>query len=345
MQDTSLVNQPKLQEQIQQLFKSNRPLAINTALTAVLILFFSVGIIADSRMVTGVPVWLKPLKFAISISVYCFTMLFFLNIINTAKRWKARLVNVLSWTIVITFAAEWFAVITQAIRGTTSHYNIATPFDAFLWGIMGFAILILWIANFIVAGLLMRQKFENKAFAWSLRLGIIITIIGMGLGYLMTSPTAIQMASWQAGGEVTSAGAHTVGLEDGGAGLPLLNWSTEGGDLRIGHFIGMHALQVIPLFGFFLIRRRRKESIQANLSTQTQAQETKLVFTFSLTYLAFVLLVTWQALRGQSIIAPDMLTIASFIGICLISALSIFLIQRPSQNQTKQINRMKQQTQ
>lgn len=335
MQETRFANSTA----IQKLFKNNRPLAINTALTSLLIIFFSVGIIADSRMVTGVPVWLKPFKFAISISVYCFTMMFFLNIIDTTARWKAQLVNVLSWTIIVTFAAEWFAVITQAFRGTTSHFNIATPFDSFLWGIMALAILILWIANFVIAGLLMRQKFENKAFAWSLRLGIIITIIGMGLGYLMTSPTAIQMASWEAGGAVTSAGGHTVGLVDGGAGLPLLNWSTEGGDLRIGHFIGMHALQVIPLFGFFLTRRRRPNSKNKNSNSDSnQSKDTKLVFTASFSYLAIVLLVTWQALRGQSIIAPDIVTMGTFIGICLIAVLSIFLIQQTSKQHPTQLN-------
>jgi len=343
MQDANLVKTPQFQQHLKKLFNNNRPLAISSAITAILTLFFAVGIIADSRMVTGVPVWLKPLKFAISISVYCFTMLFFLSIIDTTKRWKARLVNILSWTIVVTFAAEWFSIIIQAFRGTTSHFNVATTFDGFLWGIMGVAILILWIANFIIAGLLMRQKFENKAFAWSLRLGIIITIIGMGLGYLMTSPTAIQMAAWQAGEPVTSVGAHTVGVADGSAGLPLLNWSTEGGDLRIGHFIGMHALQVIPLLGFFLTRRRRKRTKDSE-SKVAQTKDTKLVFTLSLSYLAVVLLVTWQALRGQSIIAPDILTIGSFVGICFITAISVLIIQRPSQPQTKHLP-MKQQIQ
>ena len=75
------------------------------------------------------------------------------------------------------------------------------------------------------------QPFENPAFAWSLRLGLALAIIGMGLGYLMTVPTAQQMAGWQAGGAVNIVGAHTVGLPDGGPGLPLTGWSTQGGDL------------------------------------------------------------------------------------------------------------------
>ncbi len=319
---------------IQELLKSNRPLAIYSAFTALMIVFFAVGIIADSRMVTGVPVWLKPFKFAISISIYCFTMLFFLSIIDTSKNWKARLVKILNWTIMGTFAAEWLAVITQAARGTPSHFNYTTPFDAFMWGIMGFAILILWIANFIVAGLLLGQKFDNKTFAWSLRLGLIITIIGMGLGYLMTSPTAQQLASWQAGEAFTVAGAHTVGLEDGGPGLPLLNWSTEGGDLRVGHFVGMHALQVIPFLGWALSRRRRK----TNAQQEDQKKDTQLIFTASFAYLAIVLLLTWQALRGQSIIAPDLLTVATFIGICTATAASVLLIVRPKNQELSRLS-------
>ena len=310
-------------------WKVHAPLLVSSLVTLLLLFFFAAGIFLDERTITGAPAWLKPAKFAISISVYSLTMLWFLSFIDTSKRWRKRLVSVLGWTLAVTFAAEWFAIITQAFRGTTSHFNIATPFDTALWSIMAVAIFILWSANFVIVGLLMFQRFESPVLAWSLRLGLIITIVGMGLGYLMTMPTAQQLAGWEAGGRVTIAGAHSVGVEDGGAGLPVVGWSTEGGDLRIGHFVGMHALQVIPFIGFLIARRRW--SIKRKL---------RAVWTVALAYLGFVLLLTWQALRAQPITQPDALTVSVFVSIAVGAGLIVWVLarlERPSPKPLRQV--------
>ncbi|CAN5851967.1 hypothetical protein BH24DEI2_BH24DEI2_04410 [soil metagenome] len=292
---------------LRRLWRTHAPLTLFAGLTVVLTLFFVIGIFADPRTITGAPAWLKPAKFGVSITLYSFTMVWLLGFIATDRVWKRRLVGAAGWIIAGTFIAEMVPITLQVVRGTTSHFNVATPFDTALWSMMGTAIMVLWVTNFGVAALLLFQRFENRAFAWALRLGLIITIVGMGLGFLMTVPTAQQLAGWQAGGPVTVAGAHTVGLvgsdtADSGPGLPVVGWSTQGGDLRVGHFVGMHALQVLPFLGLF-VTRRRKWSVR---------QQVRLVVTAAVGYLGVVLLVTWQALRAQPLVRQDALTVGVF---------------------------------
>ena len=88
---------------------------------------------------------------------------------------------------------------------------------------------------------------------------------------------------------MTIAGAHTVGAADGGPGLPGTGWSTEHGDLRVAHFLGLHALQALPLVALVLPRRRFAD-----------ATRVRLILTAGGSYVALFGILLWQALRGQS---------------------------------------------
>lgn len=296
------------------LWQTHAPLTLSALMTALLTLFFIVGIFADPRVITGAPAWLKPTKFGVSFTLYSLTLVWILGFIQGPH----RLVNLIGWTVLVTFALEWVAILTQVVRGTTSHFNVATPLDTALWSLMGVAIVVLWGTNFVIAGLLLLQRFGNPAFAWALRLGLVLTVIGMGLGFLMTSPTAQQLASWQAGAAVTVVGAHTVGVPDGGPGLPVVGWSTQGGDLRIPHFVGMHALQVVPFLGWLISRRR-------GLTARSQLA---LVAVLSGFYLGLMALLTLQALRAQPLLQPDTVTVALFAGLGAASAVTAWLSVR-----------------
>jgi len=94
------------------------------------------------------------------------------------------------------------------------------------------------------------------------------------------------------GGFMASSFSHNVGGPMGGDGLPLVNWSTKIGDLRVGHFIGMHALQIIPFIGFLIEKKRPKHSSN-NL----------FVWAFSVIYFSIICFSFHQAFTGKPFIA------------------------------------------
>jgi hypothetical protein len=300
----------------------HRAFAANRALTilggAMVITFFAtlVGVFVDHRIITGAPAWLKPAKFAISVSIYCFTFVWLLGFVEN----RARLVRLVAYVTVTSFSVEMIAIITQAARGTTSHFNLTTPFDSFLWFTMGGFIVLVWTMNVLLAIMLLLQRMPDLAFAWSLRLGVLISSIGMAAAFFMVTPTAEQATAIASGYSPRIVGAHSVGVADGGPGLPVLGWSMVGGDLRAAHFVGLHALQVLPFFGWLLTRRRR---FFARLAANDRLA---LVSTTGLGYLGLVLLLVWQALRGQSVVSPDFKTIAGACALATGVATSIFII-------------------
>ena len=214
--------------------------------------------LVDPRIITGAPAWLKPFKFAVSTAIYSLTLAW---IFGWLSDWP-RVRRVVGWTTAIVFVLEVAIIDAQAWRGTTSHFNVSTPLDAVLFFVMGGAILLQTLVSVAVAVALWRQRFTDRALGWALRLGMTLTIVGALTGPLMTRPTAAQLADARAGGRMTTAGAHSVGGTDGGPGVPVTGWSREHGDLRVPHFIGLHAIQALALIAVGLRRWRRPEAVR-----------------------------------------------------------------------------------
>ena len=284
---------------------TNRPLTIVVLLMLAVLAGTLVGLVIDPRVITGAPAWLKPAKFAVSISIYCATFVWLLGFVAG----RARLARLVAWVTAAALVIEMALIALQAFRGTTSHFNVSTPFDGAIWSVMGASIVCLWTASLVLAILLLRQRFADAAFAWSIRLGVFISLIGMGVAFFMTSPTSAQRQAASAGHGMPIAGAHSVGVPDGGPGLPVVGWSTVGGDLRVPHFVGLHALQLLPLLGWLTVR------FGGRLRPATR---TALVCILGIFYVGLVGILTWQALRGQSVIAPDARTLLA-LGVLVIT--------------------------
>jgi hypothetical protein len=290
------------------LWESDRRLTAVGVLMAALLAATGVALLVDPRQITGAPAWMKPAKFAASIGIYTLTLAW---VFTYLREWTATR-RVVSWITAVTLVLEIIIIDVQAWRGTTSHFNVGTTLDGVLFTTMGIAIVVQTISAVAVAAALWRQRFADPAIGWALRLGMTITIVGAMTGGLMTLPTREQLANERAGNRMTISGAHTVGAPDGGPGLPGTGWSRDHGDLRVAHFLGLHALQILPLATLVFARRGWQD-----------IQRIRMVWAISASHVSLFALLLWQALRGQSVTAPDavMMTALALWAVLTASAL------------------------
>ncbi len=110
---------------------------------------------------------------------------------------------------------------------------------------MGIFMMVAWVMSLIAAVLLIIQRLPDPAFAWALRLGLLLSLVGAGIGFLMTDAYCQRSSPRYGPARPIAAQSARIASasSDGGPGLPLTGWSTTGGDLRVGHFVGLHALQ------------------------------------------------------------------------------------------------------
>ncbi|MFS8101880.1 hypothetical protein LFM09_32605 [Lentzea alba] len=285
----------------------HRPLMLFTLSMVVLTPIAALGMLLDDRMLLDSPIWFKPFKFAVSFTLYSASLAWFTSLL------QGRL-HKIAWWFGTVFAAagvaEMAIIVTQVTRGKRSHFNFETPLDTALFGAMGMLAMVLFGTSLVIAVVLFRKKFDNPAKAWAIRLSLLVSLVGMSVGFLMTQPREGQSP---AGGVL---GSHSIGGPDGGSYMPLTGWSTVHGDLRIGHFVGMHALQVLPLL----------------IMLAGRWANARLAWVISGGYLGLTLLVTWQALRGQSIVKPDALTLIVFAAIVVATALGVVWARQPQQS-------------
>ncbi|MGW3895732.1 hypothetical protein ACWD6L_11075 [Micromonospora profundi] len=279
----------------------HRPLMLLVASMAALAVVCAVGIVVDSRVLTGSPIWLKPFKFAVSFVLYGTTLAWMLSLLPRRIRVAERAATVIVAMAVI----ETALIVVQVARGTTSHFNGTTPLNGIIFAAMGASIMVLFVAHVIIGIVVLIRRIPDRVAATAISWGLGLSLLGMLVAVPMT-------LSVQDPGIEGISGAHSVGVPDGGAGLPLVGWSTTGGDLRIGHFVGLHALQALPILAILLSRflgRRLDERTRARLLVVAGAA-----------YGVLTLLLTWQALRGQPLLRPDALTLVAVAALVVATA-------------------------
>lgn len=223
-------NAPPVTDFFRDVTTGSRMLAVCVAVFAVGFTVCSVLPFVDDRLLLGVSVWEKPAKFFLSLAVHFSTIAWGLSLLTV----NVRRIRSLRWAVLLMVVAailELTVIVARAARGEASHFNVGTAFDAAVYAVMGVGSLMLTATAGYVGFRIWRDR---NGGVWRLASGF-----GLMLGAVLATLTA---------GYMSSLTGHNVGGVLGDAtGLPFFHWSTTGGDLRVAHFVGLHAMQVLPL--------------------------------------------------------------------------------------------------
>lgn len=186
--------------------------------------------------VYGVNAWLKPLKFALSTWLFAWAMGWYCQYLPNFNP------IYFNWTIVVLLGFEIAYIAIMASKGLTSHYNQSTALYSVMYSLMGTAATVVTLYTAYIGILFFKQNIPDlpSYYLWAIRLSILLFVIFSFQGFLMASRTS-----------------HTVGALNDNSNLFIVGWSKTVGDLRVAHFIGMHALQVLPLLAFYFIKNTR----------------------------------------------------------------------------------------
>jgi hypothetical protein len=216
----------------------------------------------DLRELFGVSIWNKPAKFFLSTTILIWTIGWIMEDLP-----QRQAIKFISYGVLSMLSLELILITIQAIRGTGSHFNISTPFNGIVFSLMGIFIFINSLFFIYLLILFTRIKTLPKGYKIGIQIGLVIFIIAGYEGYLMAANLS-----------------HTVGAMDGQEGIYFLGWAKTYGDLRIFHFLGLHALQVLTLVGWLFFRNQPEKMLL-----------------FGLFYFFLASATLWLALQGNSI--------------------------------------------
>lgn len=251
---------------IQQLKHRNDTLFYYGLLCLFLSIVFIILTKYSTTQVNNVSAWYKPFKFAFSTFLFAWAMAWYCYYLPNFN------ITVFNWSVVILLGFEIFYIALQASKGQLSHYNISTPIYSALYSLMALAATAVTLYTAYIGILFFRYGFPNlpNHYLWAIRFGIIIFVLFSFEGFAMGSRLN-----------------HSVGALNDNSNWFIVGWSKTVGDLRISHFIGMHALQVLPILSYYILKN------------------TKLTLGLSVVYGLLALLTLIQALQGRPLIKAN----------------------------------------
>lgn len=198
----------------------------------------------DERLIDGVSVWSKPIKFEVSITLTLGTVALLLPLLDATTRatgtvrWSANVMAIASMLEIV-------YIVLQAARGRASHFNSETVLETTLYSLMGVGAVSIVAGSFVIGWMIWRHGRSDRGdglrlgAAWGLMIASVLTVITAGM---------------LSSGAMAEPGHWVGGIRSDAGGLFLVGWSRTGGDLRVPHFFATHIMQALPLLGLVLDR-------------------------------------------------------------------------------------------
>ncbi|RTL39748.1 MAG: hypothetical protein EKK48_17910 [Candidatus Melainabacteria bacterium] len=318
-------------------WKSNRSLTALIVFSVSVLIVSMFGLCFDQRMVLGEHPWIKPVKFSASLAIFGVT-LFWLGqfLTNHTHAFRRTCRAALSGSI-----AELSIIIIQVMRGAPNHFNMGSSFDNGMAWLAAISILPVAFSIVVVFFLLLREPNLPAVLGCALRWGVLLSVIGCIPGFMMLAPVAMQhiivhqvstsLHQTSTGLQQASTNLHqaSISLQQTSSGIPFLGWSTVSGDLRVAHFVGIHALQFFPVLAFIVMKLLPNVSI---------LRKELLIGNIGLTYLGVIALLTHQALIAEPITAPSHHTLAYAVILALASVnAAVYILFAPSHTVTSKL--------
>lgn len=213
-------------------------LAAFAILMAVAMLPTMLAILIDTRTFNGINVWIKPFKFQSSVAIYLATLTWFWAYLDASVRAR-RGVRTAVWAMCIILLLEVVYITYRAALAEGSHFNESTPFAAIAYPLMGVSILIAVLIGAGFGVLILRSSEGGTSPTLRLAIGTGL-IVGNILGAITGVYTSMHGSHW------------VGGIPNDATGMFFFGWSRTGGDLRVAHFVGLHAMQGIPIIGYLV---------------------------------------------------------------------------------------------
>ncbi len=184
----------------------------------------------DVRTIRDIGVWVKPMKFMAATALFAWTTVWVSHLANPSVT-NGAAYNWICALIISTSLFEVVYITFQASQGAASHYNTSDPMHALLFGVMALAAVGLTATQGWLGWEIWKNTQQTSVVTQSVVTGLLLTFLFSTVsGFLL-------------GGNQPPAGQ----------GLPIVGWHLHH-DIRPSHFLGVHAQQLIPLWGLFAER-------------------------------------------------------------------------------------------